>query len=191
MSTISSQRLQAKNLAYIAVFAAVLIVLAFVSIPVGAAGVPIVLQNVAVILTGLVLGAKRGFLATGLFLLLGMFGLPVLAGGRSTLAALAGSTVGYVIGYLISAAVVGAIAYRATRRNASRALVFVFAAVVGIVIQYSFGVIGLHLRAHLDWGPALAAQVPFLIPDAIKLAVAVAIALGVHSAFPHLMGSKR
>ena len=56
------------DVAYIAVFAALIIALAFVAIPVGAAGVPIVLQNAAVILAGLILGRTRGFLTALLFL---------------------------------------------------------------------------------------------------------------------------
>ncbi|MGZ7496842.1 biotin transporter BioY [Corynebacterium sp. ZY180755] len=191
MSTVSTERSKALDLAYIAVFAALLIVLAFVSIPVGTAGVPIVLQNAAIILTGLVLGARRGFLATGLFLLLGLFGLPVLAGGRSTLAALAGSTIGYVVGYLISVAVVGTIAYLAPRSSAQRFSAFALAGIAGMAIQYLCGIVGLHLRAQLDWAPAFAAQIPFLLPDMVKTGVAVVIAHGVHSAFPHLIGKKR
>lgn len=191
MSTVSTERSKALDLAYIAVFAALLIVLAFVSIPVGTAGVPIVLQNAAVILTGLVLGARRGFLATGLFLLLGLFGLPVLAGGRSTLAALAGSTIGYVVGYLISVAVVGTIAYLAPRNSAQRFSAFALAGIAGMAIQYLCGIVGLHLRAQLDWAPAFAAQIPFLLPDMVKTGVAVVIAHGVHAAFPHLIGKKR
>ena len=191
MSTVSTERSKALDLAYIAVFAALLIVLAFVSIPVGTAGVPIVLQNAAVILTGLVLGARRGFLATGLFLLLGLFGLPVLAGGRSTLAALAGSTIGYVVGYLISVAVVGTIAFLAPRSSAQRFFAFALAGIAGMAIQYLCGIVGLHLRAQLDWAPAFAAQIPFLLPDMVKTGVAVVIAHGVHSAFPHLIGKKR
>lgn len=191
MSTVSTERSKALDLAYIAVFAALLIVLAFVSIPVGTAGVPIVLQNAAVILTGLVLGARRGFLATGLFLLLGLFGLPVLAGGRSTLAALAGSTIGYVVGYLISVAVVGTIAYLAPRSSTQRFFTFALAGIAGMAIQYLCGIVGLHLRAQLDWAPAFAAQIPFLLPDMVKTGVAVVIAHGVHSAFPHLIGKKR
>lgn len=96
MTTTASRtsRSSIQDLAYIAVFAALIIVLAFVSIPVGAAGVPVVLQNAAIVLAGLVLGGRRGFLAAALFLFLGLIGLPVLAGGRTTLAALAGPTVG-------------------------------------------------------------------------------------------------
>lgn len=50
----------ATTIAYVAVFTALVIVLAFVSIPIGSAGVPIVLQNAALILAGLILGSKRG-----------------------------------------------------------------------------------------------------------------------------------
>ena len=100
----------AQDIALIAVFAAIIIVLGFVSIPVGAAGVPIVLQNAAVILAGLVLGRRRGFLTAAVFLLVGL-ALPVLAGGRTVIAALGGPTVGYLVGYLVSAYVAGALAY--------------------------------------------------------------------------------
>ena len=105
------------DVAYIAVFAALIIALAFVAIPVGAAGVPIVLQNAAVILAGLILGRTRGFLTALLFLGLGLIGLPVLAGGKTTLAALGGPTIGYLVGYLVSATVAGSIAYLAPRGN--------------------------------------------------------------------------
>ncbi|MDN6246676.1 MAG: biotin transporter BioY, partial [Corynebacterium casei] len=101
----------ATDLAYVAVFTALIIVLAFVSIPVGAAGVPIVMQNAAIILAGLVLGGRRGLYVGLLFLVLGL-ALPVLAGGGTTLRALAGPTVGYIIGYVLSPAVAGLIAYR-------------------------------------------------------------------------------
>ena len=76
----------ATTIAYVAVFTALVIVLAFVSIPIGSAGVPIVLQNAALILAGLILGSKRGGYVGLLFLFLGL-ALPVLAGGGTTLRA--------------------------------------------------------------------------------------------------------
>lgn len=176
----------ARDLAYIAVFAALIIVLAFVAIPVGAAGVPIVLQNAAVILAGLVLGGKRGFLTAALFLGLGLLGLPVLAGGRSTLAALSGVSVGYLVGYLVSATVAGAIAYQGLRlRGAGRVGMFILAGAVALLMQYTCGAIGLMLRADMDLAAAVAAQGPFVLFDSIKVAVAIIIALAVHKAFPN------
>ncbi|WP_051866780.1 biotin transporter BioY [Corynebacterium atypicum] len=179
------------DLAYCAIFAALIIVLAFISIPVGAAGVPIVLQNAAVALTGLVLGARRGFFSVGLFLLVGLV-LPVLAGGRTVISALGGPTAGYIVGYLLSAAVAGAIAYRARPGARSGQLVFFTLGAAGaLVTQYLAGAIGLMIISGLTVSAAAVAQIPFLIPDAIKFAAMVAIALGVHAAFPDLLRAGR
>lgn len=182
----------AVDLAYIAVFAALIIVLAFVAIPVGGAGVPVVLQNAAMVLAGLVLGGRRGGLAALLVLGLGLIGLPVLAGGRTTLAALAGPTAGYLVGYIVSATVAGLIAYRAPRHSRSgQAIVFTLAALVGLLLQYLCGALGLVLRAELSLAEAGWAQVPFIVPDLAKFALMVAIALGVHAAFPDLLRSAK
>lgn len=179
----------ATTIAYVAVFTALVIVLAFVSIPVGTAGVPIVLQNAALILAGLILGGKRGGYVGLLFLFIGL-ALPVLAGGGTTLRALAGPTVGYIIGYVLSPIAAGAIAYRAPRGKGGMTVVFAIAAIVGLLVQYTCGAIGLMLRSGLDVGPAIAAQGPFVLVDTAKLIVAIIIAVGVHSAFPDLMGRK-
>lgn len=191
-TAIRTSRAGVQDLAYIAVFAALIIVLAFVAIPVGAAGVPIVLQNAAIVLAGLVLGGRRGFLAAALFLALGLIGLPVLAGGRTTLAALAGPTVGYLAGYLASAGIAGAIAYRARpRKRGEQILWFTIAAAVGLLVQYAFGALGLMWRAGLSVTEAIIANGAFLLPDAAKFTVMVIIALGIHAAFPDLLARKK
>lgn len=176
----------ATDIAYIAVFAALISVLGFVAIPIGSAGVPIVLQNVATILAGLILGGRRGFFATGLFLLISI-AFPVLAGGRTLIQAFAGPTIGYLLGYLLGAAAAGYIAYRAPRNN-KLAMVGYFAlgGVVAVLLQYFFGALGLMWRADMAFGPAIAAQLPFILPGMAKLAVMIAIAMAVHAAFPQL-----
>lgn len=186
---------QVPDLGYVAVFAALIIVMGFLAIPIGGAGVPLVLQNAVIILTGLVLGPRRGGLAVALFLLLGMLGLPVLAGGRTTLAALVGPTAGYVVGYVFSAVVAGAIAYGAPQGAGPLrwlcGVVFALAAVGGLLTQYLFGAVGLYLRAGLDASEAILAQVPFFLPAAVEQSVMVVIALGVHAAFPDLRKRSR
>lgn len=182
----------AADLAYIAVFAALIIVFAFVSVPVGSAGVPIVLQNAVIILAGLLLGPRRGTLAVALVLLLGLVGLPVLAGGRTTLAALAGPTAGYLVGYLVSAFVAGAIAYRApVGRRAVRVAFFILAGAAALVCQYACGTVGLVLRADLTFAAASLSQLVFVLPDAAKVGVMIVVALGVHAAFPDLLARQR
>lgn len=188
----TSKNNTAQDIALIAVFAAIIIVLGFVAIPVGAAGVPIVLQNAAVILAGLVLGRRRGFFTAGIFLLVGL-ALPVLAGGRTVISALGGATVGYLVGYLVSAWVAGAIAYTAPfKKNRGATIgIFILAGVVALFFQYLCGVFGMMWRADMTFGAAWAAQVPFLLPDALKVALMIAIALGVHAAFPDLRRGRR
>lgn len=166
------------DIAYIAVFAALIIALAFFAIP-AAAGIPIVLQNAAIIMAGLILGGRRGFLASLLFLGIGMLGIPVLPGGRATLTALAGPSIGYLIGYLLSPLAAGAIAY--TKRCSL--LVLAVAGLVGLAVQYACGAVGLMARGGLSLGAAVAAQGAFLVPDLIKIAVIVVAARAVHQAF--------
>lgn len=179
------------DLAYIAVFAALIISLAFVAIPVGAAGVPIVLQNAAIILTGLVLGPRRGLAAAVLFLGLGLIGLPVLAGGKSTLVALSGPTVGYLVGYLVSSFLAGFIAYLAPRNTKNVLLGFlILGGAVALGSQYLLGSIGLVIRSDMAFSAALAVNVPFIVPDLIKLAAVIAIAFGVHTALPDVRGKR-
>ncbi|WP_053545127.1 biotin transporter BioY [Corynebacterium deserti] len=182
-----SSRKQLQDIALIAVFAALIIVLAFVSIPVGTAGVPIVLQNASIVLAGLVLGGRRGFLTALLFLGLGLIGLPVLAGGRTTLTALAGPTAGYIVGYLISPLVAGLIAYLAPKkRGAGMFAILGLAALAGLLVQYFCGIVGLVLRAGLSVTEATISQGAFVIPDLAKFAFMIVIAAGVHAAFPDL-----
>ena len=178
------------DVAYIAVFTAVVIILGFVAIPVGTAGVPIVLQNAAIILAGLVLGPRRGLCVSILFLLLGLIGLPVLSGGRSALAAFAGPTAGYLVGYVLSSWIAGLIAYRSPRGKAGMTATLTLAGLVATIVQLIFGALGLMLRSGLDAGAAAAAQIPFLLPGAAKLFIIVAIAVAVHAAFPELKGRR-
>ncbi|WP_293768252.1 biotin transporter BioY [uncultured Corynebacterium sp.] len=178
----------ATDLAYVAVFTALVIVMAFVSIP-GTAGVPIVMQNAMLILAGLILGGRRGLYVGLLFLFLGL-ALPVLAGGGTTLKALAGPTAGYIVGYIVSPAVAGLIAYRSPRSKGGMTVMLAIAAFVALAIQYTLGSFGLMIRSGMSATAAFTAQLTFIPLDSVKIVVAIIIALGVHAAFPDLMGRK-
>ena len=177
-----------RDLGYIAVFAALIAVLAFFAIPVGVLGVPIVLQNTAVILAGMVLGPKRGTLAVLLWLLVGLV-LPVMS-GKTLLAALAGPTVGYIVGYVVAAAVAGWIAYAAPRKKGPLTLYLAIAGIIGILVEYSLGIIGLVLRAGQTWSAATVSQIVFIPTDLLEIVFMVAIAVAVHLAFPDLRPKK-
>ena len=100
----STQHDRTRDLALTATFAGFIAALGLVPAfsPFGFA-VPVTIQSLGVMITGAVLGARRGAAATGLFLLLVAIGLPVLSGGRGGLGVFAGPTLGYLIGFPIAA----------------------------------------------------------------------------------------
>ena len=118
-----------KNIAYIALFAALIAVLGLIPKITLAFGVPITAQSLGVMLCGTVLGARRGALAVGLFLLLVALGLPLLAGGRGGLGVFASPTVGFLVGFPVAAFVTGWITER--WRSAPVGIAAGVAAVIG------------------------------------------------------------
>ena len=91
------------DLAYVAVFAALIAAMSLTpAIPVAGLPAPITLQTLAVMLAGLCLGAWRGAAAVSLYLLVGLAGLPVFAGGKAGIAAFVGPTGGYLVAFIVS-----------------------------------------------------------------------------------------
>ncbi|MDQ0821106.1 biotin transport system substrate-specific component [Arthrobacter sp. V4I6] len=187
-------RWDATDLGLIAVFAALVAGSALIAaIPVGGLGVPITLQTLAVMLTGLALGPGRAFAAVGLYVLLGLAGLPIFSGGRSGLGVLAGPSAGYILAFPLAAAAVGWLAAIVLRRTAGRAarlravLLFAAAMVSSIIFVHGLGVLGMMVNAKLDFSKAFLADLAFYPGDVIKNALAVTIALSLHKAFPDLL----
>ncbi|WP_346958131.1 biotin transporter BioY [uncultured Arthrobacter sp.] len=187
-------RWDATDLGLIAVFAALVAASALVAaIPVAGLGVPITLQTLAVMLTGLALGAGRAFAAVGLYLLLGFAGLPIFSGGRSGLGVLAGPSAGYIIGFLLAATAVGALTAVVLRRTAGRSgklravLLFCAAMVSSIVFVHGLGILGMVVNAKLSFSAAFVADLAFYPGDIIKNVLAVTVALALHKAFPDLL----
>lgn len=89
----------ARDISMIAVFAALMAAsIAIPPIPAGnVLGVPITIQTTVVTLTGLVLGAGRGAAAIGLYVMVGLAGLPVFSGFRGGLGILASGSAGYIL----------------------------------------------------------------------------------------------
>ncbi len=144
---------------------------AYIHVPIGP--VPIVLSTLFVILSGLLLGSRWGFVSMGLYLFVGAIGFPVFAGGKGGLAHFFGPTGGYLFGYLFSAWITGLIS------NRSRQLLIwdIFAVVIGSLLLYVFGVPWLKMVTQMSWKKSLMVGViPFLIGDAVKAVVAVILA---------------
>lgn len=182
-------RSRATDLALVAVMAGLVAACAVAPpVPTGV-GVPVTLQTFAVLLAGLVLGARRGAAAVALYVLVGLAGVPVLAGGTGGPGVLAGPTVGYLLAFVPAAAVAGALAGMA-RRVAPRWRLAVLAGaalVAGLLVVHPLGIAGLVLRAGLPLPAAVVADLVFVPGDALKAVVAAAVAVGVLRAFPALL----
>lgn len=181
----------ARDVALIAGFAALTAVLA-VAPPILIPGnpVPLTLQNLGVMLAGAVLGWKRGAAAIALMLVVGMLGVPVLPGGRPVLAALAGTTAGYLIGWVVAAGVIGALVQ--LRLPHARAWWIGLACLLGgIGVVYAFGVPVVAARTQTPLPQVLVASIVFLPGDLLKAAVATTVAGAVHRAVPGLTPSLR
>ncbi|MFD5277737.1 biotin transporter BioY [Pseudarthrobacter sp. NPDC058362] len=180
----------ATDLGLIAVFAALVAGSALVpGLAVNGFGVPITFQTLAVMLTGLVLGPGRGFAAVGLYVLLGLAGLPIFSQGRSGLGILAGPSVGYIIAFPIAAGVVGWLATVVIRRTANaRALWFFLAATVtSVVVVHSLGILGIAMNTKATIGQAFLSDLVFYPGDLVKNVLAGLIAVALHRAFPDIL----
>ena len=137
--------------------------------------VPITGQTFAVLLVGAVLGASRGALSMITYFSLGAAGLPVFTGAVSGITF--GTTFGYLVGFIAAAAVVGWFSQLNWHKKASGVLA---SFVIGNAVIYMFGLPWLafalsNLGFASDAGAVIAAGlVPFLIGDAIKMALAAA-----------------
>ena len=152
------------SLPFIALFAALIAVSGIVAVPVGPFGLPIVFQNLFVVLAGLILGPLRGAAAVLLWILAGALGLPVFSGARGGFAHLLGPTGGFFVGYILAALLAGVLA----GRSASR-LRLAVAALAGFIILYIPGIAWFMHVADKPLAPALtAACLPFLPGDTLK-----------------------
>ena len=134
--------------------------------------VPLTGQTFAVLLVGAALGSQRGAASMALYIALGALGLPVFAGGAAGLAYLSGATLGYLIGFVLAAYVIGLLAERGLERSVRTSLL---PFLVGTVIIYVCGVAWLTVIFGSLSKAVTAGLLPFLIGDAIKLVAAALV----------------
>ncbi len=159
-----------RNIAYIALFAALIAVLGFVPRIELAAGVPITAQSLGVMLCGTVLGARRGALAVLLFLALLAVGLPLLSGGANLWAVWGTPRIGFVIGFPFAAFVAGWVMERTSLAVGVSA--FAGALIGGMAVLYAFGLVGMVWRMGITPGQALFNLGAFIPGDMVKAVIA-------------------
>jgi biotin transport system substrate-specific component len=146
--------------------------LAQVRIPLPFTPVPLTGQTFAVLLAGAALGSTRGAASMALYIILGALGLPVFAGGANGIAYLSGPTLGYLVGFVAAAAVIGRLAEQGLERSVRTSII---PFLLGTVIIYICGVAWLAIMLGSFSQAVLAGLVPFLIGDTVKLAAAALV----------------
>ena len=153
---------------YTSLFAALIAAGAYIAIPIGP--VPIVLQNMFVLMAAIILGPLWGLASILLYLFMGACGFPVFAGGTGGLGRLFGPTGGYLLGYIPAVIAAGLIAEKSGKKTAANVL----AMIIGSLFVYSAGVPWLKFATKMSWSKSLAlGMYPFLIGDAVKIAAGV------------------
>src|SRR5690625_464409 len=170
----------ARDIARIAVFAALTAGMGLIgAISVGGA-VPITLQTLGVMLAGTVLGPWRGAASMGLLLLGVAIGLPLLAGGRGGIGVFMSPTAGYLIGWVVAPIVIGLIV-------GSRPVwwrVLLGSIVGGILVVYLFGIPVQAWMTDLSIGETIVTSMVFLPGDLLKVAIATLVTMGLYRAYP-------
>ncbi|MGH3424559.1 MAG: biotin transporter BioY [Nocardioidaceae bacterium] len=182
------------DLALIAFFAALVAVCAILpGIHVGGMAVPITLQTFAVLLCGAVLGARRGFLAVLLYLVVGFAGLPIFADMTGGLGTFAKPSIGYLLAFPLGAALTGLIVERLPRGkpSVSTPLIFLAGLAGSIVFIHTLGVLGMAWRIPTSIGDAFVIDLTFWPGDVVKNIVMAIVATAVHRAFPDLLPGRR
>jgi biotin transport system substrate-specific component len=160
--------------AALVVAGAILIFLtAKVSVPIPGNPVPFTLQNFGVLVVGGALGFRRGGAAAMLYVALGVIGLPFFAEGKGGISVIWGTTGGYLIGFIVAAALVGRLAELGWDRKIGGAL---GATTLGTAVIYAIGVpwLAVVTGQPLTWAIENG-LLPFLALDIVKLVAAAAV----------------
>jgi biotin transport system substrate-specific component len=157
-----------KDICFTGIFTAMMAVMAQISIPMPL-GVPMTMQTFAVSFAGVMLGAKRGFMAAVIYVLLGMAGLPVFANFSGGLGIALGPTGGFILSFPVMAAVIGLGTGRGAR-------LLIIALTAGTVVNFAAGMAMFSAVTGKGPGVAFTACVlPFIPTAVIKAAAAGAL----------------
>ncbi|PYI50539.1 biotin transporter BioY [Paenibacillus flagellatus] len=181
----ANSRLTVQGIVLSALFGALMMVFSYIKIHIGISPVPITLENMAVLLAGVLLGPLYGFFSTFTVVFLLALGLPVLSGTSVGLARLLGPTGGFLWMFPICALLVGWVTRR-IRGTGWPAYVAMFAAIeiFGVLLAYAGGVPWLQHKLHVSFGKALLMGfVPYIGGDTIKALLVTFIAMQVRRAF--------
>ena len=174
-----TKKLTVRDMAEVGLFTAVLVICSWISIP---ATVPFTLQTLAIFLAVGLLGTRKAVAAVIVYILLGAAGVPVFSGFRGGIGSILGPTGGYLIGFILAVMIAGA----GIKRFGKSFPVMAASMATGLIVCYAFGTLWF---AFVYTGAANAPGIgsilsmcvlPYIVPDAIKICVAVIMSRRIH-----------
>lgn len=164
--------MKTKDLVICSLFAAITAVIAQISIPFPG-GVPLTMQTLIISLGGVILGAKRGLISIGIYILLGAIGLPVFASFSGGVQVIFGPTGGFIISFPLMVYVIGII----SQKTDNKALIML-SMILGSVINYIFGMVHFSLITKMTMKESFFICVmPFIVTGLVKSIVAAMIGI--------------
>ncbi len=161
---------QIKNIVFIAIMAAMMCVLAPISFPIGI--IPISLGTFALCLIGAMLPWHKAFTAVGVYIIIGLVGLPVFSSYRGGIGVIIGATGGYILGYLPAVIIMSLL----INRYKNKWFLYPIGMIIGVVVCYLFGSVWYMIQSENSFIQTLSVCViPFLLPDLLKIIVASVI----------------
>lgn len=166
--------MKTRELTRISICIAILCISAYISFPLPFTPAMVTAQTIIINLIALILTPKQATITVGVYILLGICGLPVFSGGASGIGKIFSPTGGFIIGFLIAAPIISLL--KGKYNNFKRYLISTI--VVGMPIIYLFGTIFMCVIQKIDVMAALAvAVIPFIFGDVFKCFVGAFLAV--------------
>lgn len=171
---ITKRKMKTIDLAYMALGAVIIAVCSWISIP---TVVPFTLQTFAVFSVLGLLGGKRGTISVLIYILLGAVGVPVFAGFSGGFGVILGPTGGYIVGFIL----MGLLYWLMEKLFGVKIYIRIISMVLGLLVCYAFGTVWFMIVYAKQSGPIglgtalLSCVVPFIIPDFVKMGLALLI----------------
>lgn len=159
-----ANKLSQKDMIQISLFSVIIAIVSQLSIPLPF-GIPLTLQTLIIPLTGVILGAKKGTIATIIYILIGAVGVPVFANFSGGFGVILGPTGGFILTFPILAFICGSY-YNAPR------WIFAITLLIGYIINSAVGLLcfSLYMKASLE-ASFIYCILPFIPTELIKLTV--------------------
>lgn len=183
LQSLRNSRSKTYDMVSISLFTVLIAICSWISIP---TTIPFTLQTFAVFLAVAVLGGRRGTLAVVIYVLLGTIGVPVFSNVTGGIGILLGNTGGYIAGFILSALVM----WLMERLFGRKTWVLAVSMVLGLLVCYAAGTawfmaVYTHTTGAVGLGTVLGwCVLPYLLPDAVKIALALALSVRLRALQP-------